>query len=250
MLKLLLGIVVVVVVLAGAGLALVFAGVLDSQFSERGTVGGQFREVVVRSDSGNVRLTSGSRLAYDGSGHYLFERPKLQRTEHDGVLTLAIGCENSSIICNLDLRVTVPAGIKVTVDIDSGDVHADGVDVSEAHLKSDSGDVHAEVSGRQSLVWAHSDSGGVSVDAADAAAIDAQTDSGDVEVDAAGRVRRVVAHSDSGDVEVAVPGGEYAVRAETDSGDVEIEQEISRNDRAPRSIEAGTDSGDVKVRAR
>lgn len=61
--------------------------------------------------------------------------------------------------------------------------------------------------------------------------------------------RRVVARSDSGFVQVLVPKDDYAVDAETDSGDVKIVG-ITRNDRAPTSIQAQTDSGDVAVLAR
>lgn len=250
MLKLLLGIVVALVVLAGVALALVFAGVLDSEFSERGSVGGRFREVVVRSDSGDVELVSGSRVEYDASGHFLFDRPKLTRDTHDGVLTLALACKGSAIKCGFDMRLTVPAGVKVTVEADSGDVRARGLDVRGAHLRTDSGDVTAKLSGRTGLVWAHTDSGSVEVDATGARAIDAQSDSGDVSVDATGNPRKIVAHTDSGDVDVAVPAGAWALRADTDSGEVDVERAISRDAAAARSIDAATDSGDVTVTAR
>lgn len=246
-------VVVVSVLVAGAGLTLFNLTQGQTKVRDHAIATAGLREIVVRSESGDVRVISGGRgsVAVRETQHYTTKRPALDRDYEDGVLTLDSNCSGGVWFnCSADLRVSVPAGVTVTVDADSGDVHADGVESGEVHLKSDSGDVHAEVSGRQRLVWAHSDSGSVSVDARDALGIDAQTDSGDVKVDAAGRVRRVVAHSDSGDVEVGLPPGEYAVRAETDSGDVEVEDEISRNDRAARSVQAATDSGDVAVRAR
>jgi DUF4097 and DUF4098 domain-containing protein YvlB len=135
------------------------------------------------------------------------------------------------------------------VEADSGDVHADGIDVRDIRGRSDSGDVELELAGRQARVRAHSDSGDVHVVAAAAGAIDAKTDSGDVHVEAHGAPRRVVADTDSGRVDVQVPPGEYAVATETDGGDVDIDRALSRNDRADRSIEARTDSGDVALNA-
>jgi hypothetical protein len=58
-----------------------------------------------------------------------------------------------------------------------------------------------------------------------------------------------VARSDSGGVQILVPKGAYAIKAHTDSGDVKITG-LTRNDRAPRSIDASSDSGDIALRAR
>jgi hypothetical protein len=49
----------------------------------------------------------------------------------------------------------------VTVEADSGDIAAEGIDVREAHVRSDSGDIGLDLAGRQSVVWAHTDSGDV-----------------------------------------------------------------------------------------
>jgi hypothetical protein len=213
-------------------------------------IDGPVREIVVTSESGDVRLVAGgSGVQVRETQRYVSQRPELGREVRDGVLRLDSHCARFVLRCSADLRVAVPAGVAVSVDAHSGDVHADGVDVRDAHLRSDSGDIDLDLLGTQSLVWAHTDSGRVAVSARDAVAIDAQSDSGDVRVDARGGVRRVVAHTDSGDVAVSVPGGRYAIDAATDSGDVEV-QGVSRDAAAPRTIQARTDSGDVAVRAR
>jgi DUF4097 and DUF4098 domain-containing protein YvlB len=103
--------------------------------------------------------------------------------------------------------VSVPPGAKVTVEADSGDLHAQGIDVRDMHANSDSGNV---------------------------------------KVTASGTTSRVVALTDPGNVKVAVPHGDYAVETHTDSGDTNIDG-ISRNDHAPKSIEAKTDSGDITL---
>ncbi len=247
--KKLLIVIVVLVVLVPGGLAL--AGLaLGHEKVTTHTVAGQVREIVVRSDSGDVDLIPASgRVEVRETRHYVFEQPTLEQDLTNGVLTLEPHCGGWYFNCSTDLRVTVPAGIEVTVDADSGDVHADGIDVRDIHARSDSGDVHFALAGRQELAWAHTDSGDVHVETEGARAVDAQTDSGDVNVEARGAPRRVVARTDSGDVNVDVPAGVYAVDTATDSGDVEVDG-ISRNDRAPRSIEAQTDSGDVTLDGR
>jgi hypothetical protein len=240
----------VIVVVSGA-LAVVNLA-LDRSEVRTYAVGEPVRQIVVRADSGDVRLipASGKTVDVRETRHFVFKRPKLDRDVAGGVLTLDSHCNGLVLNCSADLRVSVPAGVEVTVDADSGNVDADEIAVSDAHLHSDSGNVRAELSGSQGLVWAHTDSGNVDVVAAGARAIDGQSDSGNVKVEASSSPRRVVAHTDSGNVEVAVPAGEYAVDTDTDSGDVDLDERISRNDRAPRSIDAKTDSGNVKVHAR
>jgi len=223
---------------------------LDQQDVRTYAISEPVSAIVVNAGSGDVHLVrAGERVEVRETRHYVTEKPTLDRDVSDGVLTLATHCANALLRCSADLRVTVPAGTEVTVQTDSGDVDADGIDVRSAQLRSDSGDVRAALDGEQELVWARTDSGDVKVIAPGARAVDAQTDSGDVKVAGADRLRRVIAQTDSGDVEVAVPGGEYAIDTDTDSGDVEVDG-LSRNDRAPRAIEARTDSGDVKLRAR
>lgn len=246
--KLLLLIVLVIVIVAGA--VAVGSLALDRTRVKTHTVADRVREIVVKSGSGDVDLVpAGRQVEVRETQHYVFRKPKLNRDVDNGVLTLDSDCKGGFFTCYVDLRVTVPAAVKVTVDADAGDVDARRIGVRDGHVQSDSGDVRLELVGRQLLVWAHTDSGDVEVRAADARAIDAQTDSGEVTVDAGRDPRRVVARTDSGDVEVAVPRGDYAVDADTDSGDVRIDG-ITRNDRSPKSIQAQTDSGDITVRAR
>lgn len=248
--KTLLLVIAVLVVCAAGALALANVA-FDSRSVRTHTIEGSVREIVVTSHSGDVDLVPGDgRVVVRETMRYVFEKPTLTRSLDDGVLTLKTRCEGFDFNCSTDLRITVPPGVKITIDAGSGDIEGRRLAVGGAHVESDSGDVSLELTGRQALVRAHTDSGSVDVVAADARSIDAETDSGDVTVDAAGSLRRIVAHTDSGDVEVRVPRGDYAIEADTDSGKVDIDDAISRNDRAPRSIDAETDSGDVEIRAR
>jgi len=210
---------------------------------------GPVDEIVVRADSGDVELVPGRgrSVRVRETRHYLFEQPTLERDVKDGVLTLEARCEATlGVTCFSDLRVSVPAGATVRLDVDSGDVDARGIDVDEARLRSDSGDARLELIGRQRRVRARSDSGGIDARVRDARVIDAQTDAGDVVVAASARPRRIRAVTDSGNVRIVVPAGQYATTPKTDSGNVTVDG-ISRNDRAQSAIEARTDSGDVTL---
>jgi hypothetical protein len=265
--KKILVVVILVVILVPGALALV--GLAAGRTKVRThAVAGPVREIVVKSDSGDVDLVAaGARVQVRETRHYVFKQPTLEQDLTDGVLTLEGDCKGFFFNCSTDLRIAVPAGVEVTVEADSGDVDARAIRVPGIHARSDSGDMTLELAGHQSLVWAHSDSGDVrvasagaravdaaadsgdiSVRAATARAVQARTDSGDVHVEARGDPRRIVARTDSGDIEVTVPAGEYAIDTDTDSGDVDVDDRISRDDRAPRSIQAQTDSGDVRIR--
>jgi DUF4097 and DUF4098 domain-containing protein YvlB len=246
--KLLLAVVVLVVVLAG-GLAIANTAFDRTAVRRHTFAAGAVREIVVTSAAGDIDLApAAARLEVRETQHYVLTKPKLEQALAGGVLTLESDCGAKVLTCYDDLRVTVPAGVAVSADTDSGDVGATAIPARNARLRSDSGDVRLQLAGRQQLAWAHTDSGDVDVVAAAADAVDAQSSSGDVTVDAGGRPRRVVARSDSGDLTLTVPPGEYAVDATTDSGHVKVDG-ITLNDRAPSSIEARTDSGDVTVRA-
>ena len=261
--------VVLLVILVPAGLVLADIAFESTKVTTH-TFPGPIDEIVVRSDGGDVELVPGRGRGVEvrETRHYVLKEPTLERDVDNGVLTLEVRCRASFVTCFSDLRLTAPAGTRITLDTESGDVEARGIDVHEARVRSDSGDMRLELVGRQRLVRAHADSGDIDVVTRDVRAVDARTDSGDVVVTtratrdiaahtdsgdvvvAASRLpRRIVAGTDSGDVRVVVPRGAYAITAQTGSGDVNVDG-ISRNERAPRSIEARTDSGDVTLHGR
>jgi hypothetical protein len=190
------------------------------------TIAQPVRSIVVKSGSGDVDLVpAGAKVEVRETQHYVSTKPTLHQDVRDGVLTLDSGCGSHLLRCYSDLRVSVPAGTKVTVEADSGNVDGHGIDVRDMHANSDSGNVRLELVGSQQRAWAHTDSGNVDI-VADALAVDAKTD--------------------SGNVTVAVPRGDYAVDTHTDSGDTRIDG-IIRNDHSRKSIQARTDSGDVTL---
>jgi DUF4097 and DUF4098 domain-containing protein YvlB len=245
--KLLLAVVVLLVVVAGA-LAVVSVA-LDRTAVKEHAIAGPLRAIAVKSTAGDVSLVpAAGRLEVRETQHYVVTKPTLDLTVVGGVLTLSSDCGTPVLTCYADLRVPVPAGAEVTVDAGSGDVDATAVGARSARLRSDSGDVRLGLTGHQQLARAQTSSGDVDVAADDARDIDAESSSGDVTVAARAAPHRLVARTSSGDVTVTVPRGTYAVDAKTDSGDVKVDG-IRLDDQAASSLEATTSSGDVTVRA-
>jgi hypothetical protein len=253
--SLLLGILFVVlalVVAAVVALGVVNLGV-DRTATKNHTVFGAVREIVVKPGDGDVEfIPAGQLIRVRETQHYIASEPKLQRSRSNGVLTIRSTCEKTlrgALPCYSDLRVSAPAGVRLTVDAGSGDVDVSGVDVRSAHVQSGSGDVEFNLGGHPSLLWARSDSGDIEVVAGRPRAIDLRSDSGDIEADVAAKPRRLVARSSSGDVELTLPRGIYAVAAKSASGDVAV-RGILRNRTSASSVEARTDDGDIDLRPR
>jgi len=176
-----------VIVLTPAALALLGV-VLGHEKITTHPVAGTVREIVVNSDSGDVRfIRTGTRVQVRETQHYVLRKPTLEQDLTDGVLTLETDCDTFFFNCSTDLRVTVPAGVRINV-------------------QADSGDVHIQARGRPRRLVADTDSGDVHVRAPTGDyAVDTETDSGDIEIDRAiirddRAPRSIQAHTDSGDV--------------------------------------------------
>jgi DUF4097 and DUF4098 domain-containing protein YvlB len=248
--NLVLVLVLVLVVIGGVWAAANFG--FDQTEVKTDTVYGKVREVVVKSTSGDVDLVPSSKLIeIRESRHWVASQPDLEQTRKNGVLTIKADCTAERVVlkCYSDLRISVPSGVKVTVEAGSGDVDLRGTTARGVHVESASGDIEMDLAGRQRLVFASAEAGDIDIVARSARAVDAQSDAGDVTADIGGLPRRIVTGSDSGDIEVTVPRGSYRVRAVSDSGDAKVSG-LTRNGRSLQSIQARTDSGDVRVHAR
>ncbi len=252
--SLLLGIFFVIFALLVAGaiaLGVVNLGV-DREATKNTAVFGAVREIVVKPGRGDVAFIPADKLIrIRETQHYVLSKPELQRTRRNGVLTIDTDCDDvhGVVPCYSDMRISVPPGVKLTVDGGAGDVEVSGVDVRSTHIETGSGDIEFALTGQPGLLYAHAQSGDVELVARNARAVDARTDSGDIEVDVAAKPRRVKARSGSGDIELTLPRGIYAVIAKADSGDVRV-RGIARNRRSASSIDARTDSGDIDLRPR
>ena len=116
------------------------------------------------------------------------------------------------------LTVTLPEGLAVTVDSDSGDIDADG-NYKALATTSDSGDLH--LSDFRGQLSAQADSGDIYVtDAVAEGPLVLRTGSGDIDFSGDPGLAANVS-ADSGDVVMAIrPGGLLSVDVTVDSGDV------------------------------
>ena len=132
--KTLLIVAVAVIVVVSGALAVVNLA-LDRTEVRTYAISEPVRAIVVKADSGDVRLirAAGKTVDVRETRHFILKRPKLDRDVAGGVLTLDSRCNGLVLSCSADLRVTVPAGVEVTVDSDSGNVNADEIAVSGAH---------------------------------------------------------------------------------------------------------------------
>ena len=80
----------------------------------------------MRTDSGHVELVSGARLAYDLDATYLLGHPKLKYTDAGGVFTVDASCDGV-LRCDLKVKMTVPAGAKLTVEPGSAELDTSGL---------------------------------------------------------------------------------------------------------------------------
>jgi hypothetical protein len=244
---------ILAIVVAGAiALGVTNLGV-DRTATKNQTVYGTVKAIVVKPGRGDVELVPSDKLIrVREQRHYVIKQPTLQTTRSGGVLTIEPKCDDTYpdvVPCFSNLRITVPAGVKVTIDGKGGDVDARSVDLRAAHVETGSGHIDLSLVGHPGLLWAHSDSGDIEIVAAGARGVDAQSDSGDVHVDVAAKPRKVLARSNSGDIELAVPRGIYAIKARSSSGDVRA-RGLSRNAASASSIDARTDSGDISLHPR
>lgn len=254
--SLLLGILCLILALLIAGavaLGAVNLGI-DQTATRNHTVFGAVREIVVKPGSGDVEFVpAGQLLRIRESQHYVISKPKLERTRRNGVLTIDTGCDDTLggvVPCYSDLRVSVPRGVKLTVEAGRGDVGITGVGVRRARVETGSGDIEfGGLTGDPSLLWAHSQSGDIEMVVANARAVDAHSDSGDIDVDIATKPRRVAARSNSGDIQLTLPRGIYAVRARTGSGDLAV-RGILRDRTSASTLDVRSESGDVELRPR
>ena len=170
------------------------------------------RAIVIDVDVGDVRLVrGGSSVEVRETVEYALNKPTVERSVQDGVLTIKSECDGVWLFdCGTDLRVEVPAGVVLQVQTDVGNVKTVGLDSRDVRVK---------------------------------------TDVGDVDLDLTGDVDHVEARTDVGDIDVAVPDAAYSIDTSTDVGDEDV-RGVVQDDRAARTIVAGTDVGDVDIHGR
>jgi hypothetical protein len=221
-----------------------------------------YSQVMVRNDSGDVSVVSGSRTRVDAEIRYTGgRRPELGVRVVGDTLTIEHDCPPGFGICAVDYTITIPGDKDLAIDGVSGNVEVAGmvssldvavvsgnVDVSDhggrididlesgnADLADVTGDVHAWVT-----------SGNIDARGLDAGEITAAVESGNATVSVVSVPGSVIMESTSGNLELEVPRGEYDMRLRAVSGSISVNG-VSDSDASPSRIDLSTTSGDISV---
>jgi hypothetical protein len=207
--------------------------------------------VVVDTDSAGVqvdgstasdRATVRTRLRWNTGD----QPPYLVQLDGDTLRVRLRGCglRVFGAFCDANVALTVPAGVSLTVDSDSGNVAVVGVGGS-VRLLLDSG--NADLRDVAGEVTAAMDSGNLAGTGLTSTAVRAESDSGSVSLQFAAMPGNVLTRTESGQVDILLPAGSgpYAVRTDTDSGQSRID--VATGATAGHQIEAATDSGDITI---
>jgi hypothetical protein len=128
--------------LALAGGAATVAEILQAGGDGAVTVrhyGAEVREVVIRAESGDVRLDrSLAGVRVRETRRHVIGTPQARQRLRDGVLELETICVLGALLpCATDYRVAVPAGVAVRVRKTSGEVDASGLGGGVVDLDGD-----------------------------------------------------------------------------------------------------------------
>jgi hypothetical protein len=245
------------IVLIGVGLATAFGWGWGSDFDNTNTVSQTIRSVKLESDSGSVKIRTGTgpSTVHQKISYHWRSKPGESFFRVEGDQLVLADCGNN---CSVDYEVVVPPGVPVTGRMDSGGLDVAGV--ASVDVRSDSG--HARVEDVPGLVKLRLDSGGI--DLRDVGQVQLNADSGSIRgtqvrgpvdvTSSSGSVdfsltqaNDVKVKADSGSVDVEVPGGPYRVIGGSDSGHRDIA--VPTDGSAPHTLDLTTDSGSVTVRA-
>ena len=171
-----------------------------------------FREVMLRSDTGDISCVMG--VAGD----------LLDCMTSTGDITVQNSAPGSiKLQSNTgDFEVSVVAGNEIHMKTNTGEVDAENVNVQMFTCQTDTGDVELEQVLAEDYLQVFTDTGRVEVDNSDAGTVNIETDTGDVSGNFL-TPKWFQAYSDTGDVQVphTRDGGEC--RIQTDNGDIHFE---------------------------
>jgi DUF4097 and DUF4098 domain-containing protein YvlB len=208
------------------------------------------RQVEVRSDTGDLRVTTrpaGTDVIVRSRVRSAFSDPEHSAAISDGVLTVTGSCPGAVFFdtCSVDFDLAVPAGTVVVARTSTGDVRVQGA-TAAVTAKTNTGDVEVDrVSGPAELT---TDTGDVRGKHLRAASVRADSDTGDVDLLFESAPTTVRATTDTGDVKVRVPadGSRYRVDSDVDTGDEKITVPVDSS--SARSVFARSSTGDVQLR--
>jgi Putative adhesin len=192
----------------------------------------QIARVAVTSDNGRVEIvTSESGPArVEATRRYALSRPDLAAFVRGGTLSVRAACPGWAFLsCSTDLRVVVPRGTDVRVNVSGGDVRVDGV---------------------AGAVFIRSASGSVTVTNARGERIDVRTVADNIRIEAAQTPRSIEALSQAGRIDIVVPAGSYDIVAAGNDGRLRVDPRLTPNAGGPPRIGVRSETGNIVLGVR
>jgi hypothetical protein len=165
----------------------------------------------VQLSDGDITIKSGppGRVGVTRELEWSGGKPLPEERWNGHTLSIGQNCPDGGFDdnCTVNYTISVPPGVTLDLQTDSGNIAADNVRVAQAQASSDSGDVQLSFASAPDSVWAS---------------------------------------SESGNVTVLVPsGGSYAVHSQAHNGNSSVDVLSSATDR--QSISAISDDGNITV---
>jgi hypothetical protein len=185
---------------------------------------GEVARLAVASRNGAVEVRAGTPGVTFSSRWAVLEPDPVVELE-DGILRIADGCPQGRFFgsCQVDITVTVPAGVPVEAEAINGAV---------------------TLAGREGGVAAATTNGAITLTGSPAAA-NLTTVNGDVTATLTARPRTLAATTTNGGVTVTLPDGSYAVDASTVNGPVAVD--VQQDAGADARVLARSVNGPVRV---
>jgi DUF4097 and DUF4098 domain-containing protein YvlB len=230
------------------GIYWALTGLSEDTKTSQGSYELKGNELTVESRSADIEVRAGDVSEIKVERQFernVFDSDPTEKYENGKLKLRDTGCGFLSLGCDTNYLLTVPKGLKLTLESSSGDVKVSGLSEG-ADLKSSSGSIEVQnVGGSLRL---ESSSGDLEAQDLTATIVSTQSSSGSVDLDFAAAPQTVEAEASSGDVTIGIPPGDetYKLDTDTSSGD-ESTDDIKTDPASTRTIKATTSSGDVAV---
>jgi hypothetical protein len=199
-------------------------------------------EVVL--DAGDVEVIAGNEVAVESRLRWTgFTPPALEMRRVGATLVVSGSCGATTLVCVVDVYLTLPPEVLVEVFTEVGDVSVQGMD---GDLFVDTGGGVVELTDLSGRVDATTDSGDIVGRGLSTLEIEVQAASGDIEAEMLDDRVHVDASTGSGNIEFEVPAGAYELNLWTVSGEVELSN-VEEASAAAGSLTAVTQRGDVRI---
>lgn len=200
--------------------------------------------MVLRVDAKNVGVTlsagGDSRIQVSATGNYADKAPQVTTSKSGDTATVTAGCPGS---CDLQLRITLPASLRVQVESGNSEIVADRLG---GNLDLRTGDGAITVKHPTGPVALHSGNGQVKLTDAASPQAEISTKAGAVEASFSTAPRNVNITTKNGAVDLSVPSGAgYNVDAHSSGSTPEVKVPSDRN--AAHSLTVSTANGGIRI---